>query len=716
MLTTFTSHHTDISFPDFDLDLRLFRSDPNIRPVEGRFGPALAGSDPSRLADVPMAWRNFTGGGGATQPLDAVEDGYAYAQNACTRYPHLVMPSSGLIEVVVSSPTLNSTTSPLGVTSSAELDGHLYFAAGRYVIKITNGNDAGPIVAADKDFGATIRAYSLLAFDGAIWAGTYNAGATLWKLIAGGGGWTNAGTPPGVKKLETVFWETTDASGVYAGRHEMVGTENATSERTIIHIPAASDPLVGANWSGSLKIGPGTSPINSLVASNRHIFACTSSGVADLDTLGNSPILNPDQARHRDDVINGAASLFHSGYVYFSDVRGICRIDVGSAIRHDENTLCGPGVGLSNETPVFGKAGAGVCPYAFTEDGGWVICSVWNGTDSYICYGRDDGRTDPAGRPIPTWHLGEYYIAGERVTHLRVATPTNEYPRLWICSVTAAGLVKIRWAMLEGAASPLQELLNNQTAGAYSGPRRFVTSAKLYLTGAHWNDDNARKVLLRWDARADRLTTATFLRVFARDEASASFVQQGSGADPKLQISPRSEILPTAAGTGGITIGHAIDVRLDLIGTSTAPPVLRQLQARAEVVAELRDSRTYLIELGEAQSQRNGAIDVSNPDVLWAQLKRLQTNQPVRFIDEMGEELLVRVEPGIGYREQRVRADSGETFRRVLVANLTVSIHATDPADLGLDTSGPITPENPPSANPFAWGDGSLWGSGRTWS
>lgn len=715
MLTTFDNRPGDLSFPDLGISLRLFREDPNIRPVEGQYGPALAGSDPSLKRDVPMVWASFHGGGGASQPADAVENGVAYQQNVTTRWPHMAMPSSALTEVVVSNPNLNAATAPLGVTSSAEQDGHLYLAVGNYIIRIDNGNDPGPITSDDKDFGATLFAHTIIAFDGALWVGTYGASPVLWKLPNGPGVWATSGTSPSLRKLATVFWETTDINDVYAGRHELVGTENDTDERSIMHIPAGSNPLLSANWSASIKIGPGTSPINSLAASNRHVFACTSSGVADLDTLGNSPILNPDQAQHRDDIVNGASSLFHSGYVYFTDARGLCRIDVGSGIRHDEMTLCGPGVGLSNETPVAPASDEGVNPYALAADGGYIILSVWNGDDSYLCYGRDEGKTDAAGRPIPTWHPGEYYLAGERVTHMRVTSPEDEYPRLWICSIDATNNVRIRWAMLEGGSgSPLQELLNHLDGdGDYSGPRRFVTDASLFLTGATWDDDNARKVLLRWDVRANRLEQNTYLRIFARGDATTSFVQQGSGADPKLQRSPRSELLPIGAGDGALTIGHAIDTQIQFIGTSTAPAVLRQVQARAEVVAELRDSRTYLIELGEAQSQRNGSIDVSDPDGTWAQLKSLQTRQPVRFIDEMGAELLVRVEPGLGYREQMIRADTGDAFRRVLVARMVVSVIVTDAAELGLDTSpigGVIVPGG------FRWGDGTTWGSGAKWS
>lgn len=717
MLQLVTFEPGVVSFPDQGLSLQLYRQNPQRRPISRRFGTAISGEPSGGRQDAPLRWTDWSGGGGATQPTDAVENGYGYARNACTRYGHLVMPSGALTEILVTTPTLNATNSPNGITASAEQDGHIYFAAGRYIIRITNQTDPGPLIAADRDFGATIKADSLLEFDGAVWAGTFGAGATLWKLIAGGGGWTNAGTPPSVRKLARVFWETQNVAGVYGGRHELVGTQNATGQKTIIHVPRASDPLVSTNWSAAILIGSGDFPINSLAGSPRHIFCCTSGGVADLDTLGNSPILNPDQSLRRDDVLNGAASLFRDGYIYYSDARGVNRINVSDApgALHHEDTLCGPGVGLSNETPIFGAAGLGKNPYAFAADSGWVILSVWNGLDSYVCYGRDEGRQDGAGRPIPTWHLGEYWLPGERITHLRITTPGGAGPRLWIGSIDGSGNVRLRWAALPGAASPLQELLGNLDAnGNYTGQMRWATAWSIFMTRATWGDDNARKVLLRWDGRSERLTTQTYMRVFAKDDASLAYTQQGSGADPKMDRSPRAELLPIAAGTEQITLGHAIDVRVDGVNTATAPTILRQIQARAEVVAEQRETITYLVELAGPQSMRDGALSVVDPEDIWTQLKRLQTNRPVRMIDEKGNEVLVRVEPGVSKEEDLIRADSPGSYRSVEIAVLTVSIHPTDPSELGLDTSGPVTPTTP-GATGVKYGSGRKYGDGITW-
>src|SRR5689334_1280564 len=110
----------DISFPDQGLSLRLYRQNPSRRPITRRFGPAIQGGPSGREQDVPLAWGDWSGGGGATQPTDGVANGYGYAKNACTRYPHLVMPSGALTEILITTPTLDATSAPLGITSSAE--------------------------------------------------------------------------------------------------------------------------------------------------------------------------------------------------------------------------------------------------------------------------------------------------------------------------------------------------------------------------------------------------------------------------------------------------------------------------------------------------------------------------------------------------------------------------------------------------------------------
>jgi hypothetical protein len=703
-VTTLDGRDYDIRFPDEGIGLELLRAGTPARPVpgrlarpvRGRFGPATLGTELIRLRDVPQIWADWSGGGGMTRPAEAIPGGYAYTRDLVTRYPGYVMPRGALTEVVVAIPGAT-----LGACKAAfEKSGDLYFCCGRYVVRITGGTDPGPIITASKDLGANVVAESAIRFDGKVYVGTSGAGAdaTLWELDSG---WSNLDPLTGVRtlvarrELASVYWEQNNpATGQWVGADRLVGNDTSTTIKTVAR---GSSPLSPGNWSGPIKVGDGEAPITSLVAGPRRLWIATSIGLFDMDFRGQPRLLNPYHGKQQDDTVNGVVSLFFGQFVYLSHVRGLDRVYVGEALRlQQEEGFCGPGEGLSNLTPVHGPVTAG------TIEGGYLCVAQYNGTDSYVSYGRQREPGTPGHGPL-RWWLGEVYLPGERVTLLFPHVPDDgSNPRLWICSVDAEGDTRIRWESLPAAPSPLQELVEHLDAdGLYEGDHRWHTGGELYLTDETYGDGNARKVLLRYDWNSLRLNASTYLTAFARAEQGA-WVNQG-----QVKLSPRDQLVPVDP----LRVGHQLGFYVQFTGTNTAPPVLLELRARAEVISELRDSRDYLVVLGPARSLRNTGREVRDPWKVWAQLQRLQTRAPVPFQDEMGADLVVRVEPGMGYQEYEHAPDGPASKRRVLAASLTVTVIPQTADELALDSSG----SPPTSSTRRRWGDGTLWGSGATW-
>lgn len=647
----------------------------------------------------------FTGGGGTgaaavatvnageITAITVTESGYGY-----TSAPTVTITggsgSDGDATVTIADLVLGS------VSDSFEQGGSLFFLMGRYCIKINNGTDAGPIVTYEKDFGPGVTAYDAEYFIGNVYVGTSDV---LWGRDIGGN-WSNIDPDTSIKttvrvdKLTTVYWEANDplTANSFVGRDRLVGRVS-TNSKQIVHMSAPNDPLRDAAWTtggGEITINKGTYPINSLVASNQHVWIGTSGGLADLNAVGYSPVLNPYFGAMRDDTRNGSAALYWNGIVFINHVQGLAAVPVGDASRHDTDGFVEYGHGYSNESPIYGQCSA------LGIEGSWPIASFYNGTDSWICYGE---LASQSSRTPIIWHP-EHVLRGFQVTHLKATSPATGQPRLWFGGTSGT----LWWASLPRAATPLQEYLQNLSgAGVYTGTHAWETRWLVVMSAVDLGDKASRKIALRYDAQADYLGTARYLRVFARAE-HGPWVQQGSGADPVLATSPRSSLLPT----NPLVTGHNIQIRIDGAGGATTPAVLRQFKARFEQVQETRETVAYIAVLASALSTGNTAV--SQRDVLadFRALKALQTSAPVQFRDEDDESKLVRVNPGISRRELKHYPLGGNSFESVKAVVFSVSQVPSSVSDLILDTSGTTTTNQ---TNVLVWDSGSSYDSEKTW-
>lgn len=677
------SNAYDLYFPTINLGLRLvpprigFGGVP-IPNWEGNAGPAETNEDLLAKRTVPITWRNRGKGMGVSQfDSDLENDGdYDYGINLYSRTPGSWMPAGLATEVVISAVT--ALTGAGACTGSAVFLGDLYFAFGRYIVKITAGTLGGPIATPFKDLGAGFVAKRIQVFDGVMYVG--GSGGRLWAY--NGTTWTQSADVTALD-LGTVYWVTQDG----VGAQRLIIQDTATSFRQIasqgiqgIAVVAALTPLTLANYSASYQIAGGQYPINSIVSASQVVWFATAGGLATVDGRGYSPIINPYLGQQYSPTLNGEAALAYDDFVYMSHLRGIDRVYVGQAVKQLRPVPAQPGYGTAAEHPI------GIRCTAMALDSGYLLAAMYNGTDAHLMAG--DPSDTPSGRMA--WHGAELKLAGERITHLRVdgTSPSNN-PCIWVCSM-AGGTPKLRYQSIPKSATPQQELLNNLTSGFYTGTMRWAPSSSLFFGGVDLGDQNVQKLVERYDISSRQLNAATTLRLFASAE-SGPFIQQGSGADPKLATSPRAALLPTAP----LDSVYNLSLRLDGANPTTAPYLINQLKGRFEVIQPLRTNKTYQIELGPAPDLRSGAtIDVDVAATLSA-LLALQSQGPLPMVDEM--KLLVpsvKIEPGITWAPRHTTREGAGTEAWVLVATVSITTVPTTDDELvsGATTSVPVLP------------------------
>lgn len=691
MARTTNRSYYDLWFPDSNLGLMVLsakQADGRRPSIQGAAGPSEMGEDLVRLRAIPQIWHNTGKGMGVSQFDDnTANDGdYNFGLRLNARTPGSFMPAGA--DVAVSIVALGNAGA---CTASAIYNGSdIFMAYGRYVVKIASGTDAGPL-AIEHDLGSSFVSKRMCMYEGVLYVA--GSGGHMWRY---NGGWSQS-VDVSALDLETVFWQTPD--GVISQR--LIIQDTATSFK---HIAEGSDPMVLANYSARYVIAGGSYPINSLVAANQMVWFSTAGGLASVDARGYSPILNPYLKTMYSNNLNGEVSFYHDGNVYMSTFQGLDRLDVTSAVRRDTPHAVQPGIGTSAEHPVYGRCSA-IC-----AEGGYLLASFYNGTDSYLLAGRPGVTSILTSGPSPmTWYGPEYHLRGERITHLRVhvISPSNN-PCIWVASVAdATSIPHLRYVLIPKAATGQQELLNNldSMTGAYTGTMRWATDWEVTFGALDFGDQNSLKYIERYDAATRRMVSGqTELRVYANAEGGA-YAQQGTGSDPKIAASPRAQLVPTAPLTEAYNLG------VKVVGTNpdTAPGLLNELKGRAGLIRELRTGTTYQVVLGNMPDGRSGAATsqdiATNRDALLA----LQSQSRVQMIDEFGvTQPAVKVEPGITWAPMLVKGENPRAESWLMVATVTISIIPVSEEQL----SSPVSAPEATTLPVFVFGE-SLLGEAR---
>lgn len=605
-------------------------------------------------------------GSGASLPM--LPGMHAWTKNGWTCDPGLVLP--GPLVTSVSLPNADG-----DVAAFAEQDGDLYVFAGRYVTRIPSGSGAA-VAEKDLDAGFQTSIGGVRRFNNNLYVGGLATGH-LWEKVSFGGAW-NQSTDTFRGALGSVFW---NIQGVTAER--LVGQVGTTGVR---YVAFGADAKVDANWTPTVAIDIGPTPITTVVATMFHVYFATQGGLRDLDSSGVAPNLTPE-AEAQVFASNGLATLAAGGWIYYGLGYGLKRIRVTNQTEYaDIEDVTPPGVSLPNETPVTGL------PLAIARYGDLIILAQWDsgtgpGGTTYISYGRDSlggyGQYTEkafAAREIGpmVWNCCPIVLDGLKCTRLWVSGLVSQNPRLWMGVTDSSGNQSLRWAPLP-LQTPYQDLRNAR-------PYRFTTTFDLYESYEDFGDDTLVKIIPDIVAESENLGSGTSFAVAAAVDGNSNYDQLGT-----LATSPRATLTPTLE-----VRANRIQLKITGTGTSVAPPVLRKRSIRAFPRPDLREVRTYQLVVGSAVRHQGGGMDGTNAIQKKAQLDRLQRGSTLTMRDESGQNLKVLVASGIHFTEQEVLNNG--TAERVLAATVSVAVLAT------------------PGVG-FHWGDGTRYGdTGKVWS
>lgn len=594
---------------------------------------------------------------------------YAYGDNVDCRHPRLVMPGPAMNSVTLTGSTDHA-------RAARDYNGDLYIGAGRYVYKIAGGIGA---VTQDLDVGLGNVAWSMEPFLGNLYVGTA-AGSTSTSLPGllrqkSAGAWDPGTSGINRKHLTQVFYNTD---------YRLIGTDGIS---TIAH--AAAAPLVAGSWATGIAIGEGANSgygINKLIATNQHVYIAKTNGLYDVDgTTGHSPNITPAFSYVVDDE-NGIAGHTMGGAIYTGHLKGLFRLQV-SGSDAGRQVVVTPGYGLPNETPIRGKQTASIA------EGGWQVVAIYNGTDTYICYGRDirqgDAGTSPFGYgvgygPSPSalgpspmlWHGGLIKLAGQKCYLLHVSGLTSP-PRLWVGAGPNGGPYNVQWCVLPRTDNPMQD-----------PEYRFASAYSLYIPGQDWGHVATRKDLLQIDVEGDNLGVGAALAINVNVEGGP-YSLFGTAS-----VSPQSQVVGLAD-----YIGRRIGFRLDGSSTGTSAPILRSFMPRADIRIATRRIKPYELILSEGNIDRFGGRSISSPVKDYEKLLSLQGGGRVTLRDEFQDTYQVLVEPPVERKTLALRPESGKgTEEPVLVASVRLKV-----------VSGPNSSNAFGKWGSFSWGDGTVY-------
>ena len=642
-------------------------------PVKGRFGPGELNQTNSP-GEYPIIFNDYSNGMGMA--YSGIPNTYAFAINGYNRTKRKFMPGGKLTEVDLT--TLGDEGANLEgeIRCGLEWGGDIYFGLGQHIAKIQYGYEEPTL---DYDVGDGCQVDSALVYNG---VPLFSTDQTFdnWQYLTGHDGvaWKTANwdgligdysvrtgaenyeefpSPVYLEKMRKYFQE---VDGV--GGNRIVGNDSFFT--TIQTQSLDIDEIIGDEsvYSAPVQIGDSTYAITGIYESNRMFIVTKADGVYGVENGG---VYTPNYTttlRESPSLYNGVSGIFFDGKFFGGTQEGVMMVDLNDRQRIDVPKLVSPSYFYSNETPIFG------IPTAMTTDNGWVVTSLWNGADSHICYLRPREETDAEKTDAPViWHGSECTIVGERITFMLKSYIWNR-PTMYIGTHDGENC-HLYMLSLPREGDPYTDFLQDQG-------HEFTTDCRLYLPFQDAEDPNARKFVRRYDIQADGLTlpeldpdTGELLSTISAGELDF-YANADSGSriffesvDPSavssewqyqgiIATSPKASMIPTTGATSGSQIGVLIVGRLVNQGTDEAPVyspfAIRSIKVRADLIIEQLEVKTYTISLGHLGATNSGR-DHSDMQRKFSILVAYQDTDAVYMIDENGERVLVKIEPGIQY-------------------------------------------------------------------
>lgn len=592
-----------------ELGLMLYQDSKTRKQIRTGWTPSSPGLQEQTYRD----WKN---GFGYSAP-GIVNDGYSYGLNFDGRSPGVAMPSGAITEVDISG------LANIGpINDGFSLGDHTYFLAGRSLVKVLNGYSTVS-VAADAGSGKRFTNATVAAYNGTSYAWIGGEDFNRWDGTTMTSAGTGSAYPHG--PIGKVYWATTDGVSV----QRLVGANTSFS---VVHCPLTTDPMTSGNWSSSITVGEGIARVWVVISTGRHIYLSTNIGVYDMDDLGQTVNLAPYHADSTD-VNNGVRSTYWDGAILYGAGTGIDAIDItqpGVAQGIANWAMPGATVGIPNQSPIWGRA------TAFTNDAGWVVAAIYNGTDSYIVYGKRRARLGFPGPGEWVWHGALAKFANQHVSYMTVRTVVDSGTpsrRLWIATgADANGTAPIRlyWQSLPLTTTARQDAI-------VSTAHRYATSWSLYNTPTTYGTYKSKTAI---DAIFDSRSLGT------SNTLALSISTDESSYGSTLGTVDESPIATLALASNDVE-GSQFTPLVTATGTATVPSVLHSLTLVSSVDPDPNEVFDFDVVISrEMQTGHGGTPTHNSPEVAYADLALMQ-GKVVTLTDPMGTPYEAVIEAGL---------------------------------------------------------------------
>lgn len=247
-------------------------------------------------------------------------------------------------------------------------------------------------------------------------------------------------------------------------------------------VAAEADPMIIANWSATLSVGDGISPITDMIALDAQVFAGVANGLYASDQSGTffnvtgplTGLANQENCRDLD---------VHEGEVVFQHVAGVFAYAPTVTSRSKLRQISP--LPQSSRSPVLGTH------RCIRSNGGWLYAGIWTGSQSYLRAGREMVPGDWR------WHTLHRLPAISKINRIHFDGITTAYggtlpipTRMWIAtdaSINTGGTAPLYWC-------PVPRLNGNPLAPDPVFSANYVGSARMDLPAVDRGAPGVKKI------------------------------------------------------------------------------------------------------------------------------------------------------------------------------------------------------------------------------
>jgi len=315
-------------------------------------------------------------------------------------------------------------------------------------------------------------------------------------------------------------------------------------------VAAEADPMTIGNWSATLSVGDGISPVNDMIALDAQVFAGLANGLYASDQSGTffnvtgplTGMANQENCRALD---------VHEGEVVFQHVAGVFAYSPTVTTRPRLRQISPPQ--QSSRSPVTGMN------RCLRSNAGWLYAGVWTGSQSYLRAGREEVPGDWR------WHTLHRLPAISKINRIHFDGITVGYgatlpipTRMWIAtdaSINTGGTAPLYWC-------PIPRLNGNPLAPDPVFSANYVGSARMDFPAVDRNAPAVKKIGELVQVWADGfLSGSRYADVYyTLDRGTRTLLG-------RAQTSPVSTLLMGSIN-GSFPVFRSIELSLELFNTT----------------------------------------------------------------------------------------------------------------------------------------------------